>query len=158
MLTFQQLCTSLNEQNLTDIQKTYAPCDGRQFEVTSVTPVTAYAKLTGKFNTPDLRGLFLRGLNVMETTGAPPIPYPQSYNDPDGASRTVGDFQADEFKEHAHVYQYFTNSIITDMSNDKDQRKCSFGDTQALETTTAGTGAQETRPRNVSIYYYMRIN
>jgi hypothetical protein len=108
-----------------------------------------YGQLSDKTKTPDLRGVFLRGMN--EDGG----------RDPD--DREPGEYQPDALQQHGHQ---------------TDARKHGWGkmgDTQgwtkqageappasvtnvvkitAVETRTA----DETRPKNVAVYFYIKIN
>jgi hypothetical protein len=65
---------------------TWVLCDGQ----TDITGSDLHA-VTGWTSTPDTRGQFLRGLDASGST------------DPDGASRSLGSSQLDEFKQHSHT-------------------------------------------------------
>ena len=106
--------------------------------------------------TPDLRGKFLRGLNAIYAPGQPPFNNWDTIGDPDGAKRTVTDYQSDLVKTHSHTYNHFDNHIIKDASDDKDHRLFSLGD--SADVQTADYGGSETRPRNIAVYYYVKIN
>ena len=115
---------------------------------------SGYASVSGNVNIPDLRGLFLRGLNVGRSIAT---------GDSDGAARNAGDYQGDQFASHNHntgnfryLVQRNPGSGTTGAPTD------SFGpnepdilNTGALVAAGSGT---ETRPRNAAVYYYVRIN
>ena len=100
------------------------------------------------FNIPDLRGYFLRGWDH----GAG--------NDPDAATRTdrgdgtigdnIGTQQNDEFKSHTHTAPTYPNAGSgTDLISD--------GTGTAVGTlTTAPTGGNETRPKNINVMYCIK--
>lgn len=109
-----------------------------------------YHELTGKKHTPDLRGMFLRGMNVGRDDGK---------QDPK-QERTVGDYQEDAILEHEHN----TNALTFRW----DDKTTNYGYTSAgtahapvASVTTVKdkkTAAEETRPRNVAVYFYIKIN
>ncbi len=113
-----------------------------------------FATLSGGTTVPDLRGLFLRGLNVGRADGL---------QDTAGGGRVAGDYQGDAFASHNH-----TNGAYAFLS----RTNPGFGTTGALTDGTgvgepdiqsvapllaAGSGS-ETRSRNAAVYYYVRIN
>ena len=78
-------------------------------------------------------------------------------NPADPAIINAGDYQGDEFKSHIHS---------ENAPNVGGNGNWSFPDAQAwtsqgqrsLGATTEATGGDETRPRNISVYFYIRIN
>lgn len=132
----------------------WSPCDGRKV------PDSAFEDLTSQTNVPDLRGVFLRGLNVFDPYGEMgiiPKVLPARKDVVDG--RTVGSFQEDELKSHSHTTSLYgsTGGGV----NFADPIKIASTD-QGLRYSNANTvnafGGIETRPKNVSIYYYIKIN
>lgn len=103
---------------------------------------TLYANLLGKPTLPDLRGMFLRGLNADRKDGQ---------QDPDGANREAGDYQADLFGAHSHRYGD-SSQAGSGSANAFDARPKNLG------YETEKTGGTETRPRNVAVYYYIKVN
>lgn len=107
-----------------------------------------YSRITGKLKTPDLRGMFLRGANDGRT---------DDRKDPDG-DREPGQYQPDSVKRHSH-----------------DRPKDVF-DSGGRDGSTVGGGglgiswtapfpqtgdygeAEETRPKNVAVFFYLKIN
>lgn len=108
-----------------------------------------YETITGDGSVPDLRGIFLRGKNNGRTTS-------------EGNSAgdvSLGTFSSDAFAAHTHL----TNStLITDTSpaNTGDIEKdegSEFSRTNNPNTGSQGSGT-ETKPRNVTVNYFIRIN
>ncbi len=112
--------------------------DGREISIN-----TKYYKKTGSSRVPDLRGMFLRGLNEGRT---------DNWKDPEGDSRGVGSFQEDQLKSHSHGVNASYDPIINGptITLDLSQRY--------RPSSTDVTGGNETRPKNVSVYYYIKIN
>jgi hypothetical protein len=99
-----------------------------------------YGKLFGN-ETPDLRGMFLRGMNV------------NGGQDPN-QNRTAGHPQTDAFKKHSHMLPISENegnvwgvswSVQGEFKGEH-------------QRWTTAEGGDETRPKNVAIYFYIRIN
>lgn len=153
--SFSKLTKNNNDSNVgiwSPTKSKWSPCDGRS--LTGSKYQTLWAGSIGS-NAPDLRGVFLRGLNqfdVMEPTPANTV-----QANPENKKR--GDFQPDALIVHNHNYDRFDGIILNDISNDTDQRKASLGTNRAVTTSVPNTPTStETRPKNVSIYYYLRIN
>lgn len=152
-LNFEQFNTATknNEKSpggiWTSNKSKWAPCDGRPV------PNSKFQALTSQVQIPDLRGMFLRGLNTFD----PYQPVPQvtaSKADPD--NRIVGSYQADELKSHKHTFTYLKpnpNSSNGGGSN----HEVSDSDRNNSGTTDA-SGGVETRPKNIAVYYYIKIN
>lgn len=140
----------------------WLPCDGRAISRTTYSNLfnvigTRYGIGDGSttFNIPDLRGLFIRGVDKSSITGV-------SGRDPDSSSRTpsgsggvsgnnVGSYQGDQFKSHSHHWSgiggygpilshYFPANNF---------------DSYSLETSSVG--GSETRPKNISMLYIIKI-
>lgn len=147
-LNYDQLCTQLKERPAFDAGKsTYAPCDGRSVVGSD------YSEVTKEREAIDLRGRFLRGLNVIYGIGQR-LPFnPKEEGDPE-VTRQMGDYQADAFKSHTHQYTDRQEGNGPNQADDGND----VGFSKIETKTTSGTGGEETRPRNVAVYYYMRIN
>lgn len=122
-------------------QSSWVPADGRDV------PGSLYSK---KVSTavPDFRGMFIRGLNYTENGRM----RKDGREDPDGAHRTIGQYQEDQFARHAHKLGYKPHGLKN-------------GDTHSdLEKGEPGVSTEpegesvETRPKNIAIIYYIKIN
>ncbi|MCH8518678.1 hypothetical protein LAT59_02870 [Candidatus Gracilibacteria bacterium] len=92
----------------------------------------------GQNDTPDLRGEFIRGLDLGR--GVDP-------------GRTLGSFQLDELREHSHDYLR-TN---TTTSSHGDRHPMVPHPSNTVSATTSVTGGDETRPRNVALLYCIKM-
>jgi hypothetical protein len=116
----------------------WIPCDGR------VLNSSEYSK----FGTvPDLRGVFLRGINDYG------ISYPGvgnvSYLQKNPGNEKAGVLQLDDFKEHSHNVPG-TGAGTTGWALENVGRIGSY--------PTSPNGGAETRPKNITVYYYIKIN
>jgi hypothetical protein len=132
--------------------------DGRDLSVTN--PGSAYETLTGQSTLPDARGQFLRGKNNTRSDGN---------EDPDG-ERGLGDFQVDKLQGHRH--EMWIDNDLGAGSLNGGQR---LHRADASRTGAAGTGDYiraltpdgtngtprpgiETRPKNIAINIFIKIN
>jgi hypothetical protein len=110
-------------------------------------PGTHYAELTGNAPLPDLRGVFLRGKNNGRTDGR-------------GNSQelNLGDFQDDQFQDHVHEYN--RGGVTQGGSELYAMPGNTNGGVPRAPTNyiIQGKHGDETRPRNVTVNYYVRIN
>ena len=119
-------------------------CDGSVFSAS----LTELAAILGSNTLPDLRGQFLRGLDLTGTI------------DPDGTTRALLDSQADENKAHFHVDGFagindngsFGVSTVATSGNINEQLGVSIN----YHANTSSTGGAETRPTNVAVNYIIR--
>jgi hypothetical protein len=106
------------------------------------------------FNIPDLRGLFLRGVDHSQW-----MPDENPPRDPDRNSRTnlqgvtlgnaVGSYQADGFKSHTHSQIGGpTTQILANGSN--------ISIPHNTESPTGATGGSESRPKNAYVNYIIK--
>jgi microcystin-dependent protein len=114
---------------------------------------TEYPGSSDYFNIPDLRAMFLRGLDT-RTTGN---------EDPDGASRTerktggntgwdVGSYQSSANKDHNH-------NLKVAKSGAGGVRKIALTDDYGFEWSsdyTSSSGASDSRPKNVYVVYIIK--
>ena len=149
---------------------TWKPADGRK-----VSPKSKYALLTGNKTLPDLRGMFIRGLNQFDSVTGPRR---DNYKDPDGNRRKAGTPQEDAtslpknkknpFKgtalsagEHSHIYfkaiRQGGRSGDLDRAASEASTTGSAGDHTHTVLITAG-GDSETRPVNTAVFYYIKID
>jgi len=113
-----------------------------------------YGKLLANTRfTPDLRGMFLRGLNEGRK---------DDKRDPDD-QRKPGDYQGDALQRHRHD----TDAFKLDRHIGQDTKELGYtsrgGADAGKANVTTVTGervnvADETRPKNVAVYYYIKIN
>ena len=127
------------DSNFNPATSIWAPADGRK--VTG----SKYASIQDRV--PDLRGVFLRGLNNC-LKGADPLD--DGHKNPE--NKQAGEFQPDGFREHSH--QIAITTVQSDFGGTGLPRyNRTTGDSQ-----TANSGIEETRPKNVSVYFYIKIN
>jgi hypothetical protein len=149
---------------------TWKPADGRKISAKS-----KYAKLTGNKTLPDLRGMFLRGLNRFD-----PIRGSRrdKYKDPNGKGRKAGNPQNDAtslpknkknpFKgmaksagDHSHVY---FKALLAGGRSGSEERASPEGSTTGTSGAHTHTvlitsgGDSETRPVNIAVFYYIKID
>jgi hypothetical protein len=152
-LNFEQFnaATKNNEKSpggiWTSNKSKWAPCDGRPI------PNSKFQVLTSQVQIPDLRGMFLRGLNTFDPYQ--PVP-PVSADKADPENRIVGSYQIDELKSHKHTFSYLKPKQ-NDSNGGSANHEVSDSDVQNSGTTNA-SGGVETRPKNIAVYYYIKIN
>jgi hypothetical protein len=105
---------------------------------------TRYAAITGKTHLPDLRGVFLRSSNS-DLTAADQAQRGNPEN------KKLGELQADEFKAHTHE----TPRPGGNDGNRSGQQDSWYG---GGSSSTGSTGGTETRPRNVTVNFFIKIN
>lgn len=130
--------------------------------------LVANASIASIDRLPDLRGVFLRGLNTGRKDGR---------EDPDGDNRKAGDYQGVATKrpnkaftgvtvesgEHSHGFDgarhYDSGAGGHARAKPKGQRRTTHpaGKHRHNVEITRG-GDKETRPANVSVYFYIKIN
>lgn len=119
----------------------WLPCDGRSVSG------SRYATVTGTSTLPDLRSVFIRGLNEFEAGKT----RNDRYSDPDG-SRVPGSVQYQSFEEHEHIY-HAGRTPYTEQGTGGVTYLISPGDKK-----TSKAGGKETRPNNVALFYFIKVN
>lgn len=115
----------------------------------SSTANNEYFSVTGCANLPDLRGRFLRGMNVGIDS---------SKGDPDGSNRTAGSFQSDTVKKHNHNNGTFSSLLTVTGTNTATNGDPNENEPNVyLQMPIQPYGGTETRPRNVAVYWYIRV-
>lgn len=108
------------------------------------------------FNTPDLRGVFLRGVD--DTRGLDPDKGSRTASNPGGLTgNQVGSFQDEDYKEHAHQYYDW---FWYDSGNDPSYGTPGGDDVgQRLNQArwSLNRGGNETRPDNVYVNYIIKL-
>lgn len=102
------------------------------------------ALFTGMKKLPDARGVFLRGMNLGRSSKT---------GDTNGR-REVGSYQRDELKSHNH-------EIRTDremVAKHSKYKRTVFEIAQDETIRTQKTGGPETRPRNIAVFTYIKID
>lgn len=90
----------------------------------------------GQNDTPDLRGLFVRGLSE---------------------GRELGSFQDDAVGSHQHQYSDWTNHCNSiDDGSDEHPGFCRNTTAFFATRTTSASGGEETRPKNIALLYCMK--
>ena len=110
--------------------------DGRNIEGSNL------AIISGLKEIYDARGVFIRGVNQNRDDGKGDVQI----------NRRVGSYQSDTFKKHKHEY-LFPSSINSHGGNDGGGRWA--GD--MTDRSTTFKGGDETRPRNIALYVYIKI-
>lgn len=148
VMNFDQLCTSMGENPAIDLRKsTFVPCDGRSIAGSDLHKKTNIAVA------PDLRGKFVRGLNVFYNPGEPDWDS-HATGDPEGAHRNVSSYQPDAFANHAHAWNSGQGFNAGGGGSIYARNDAGFN----VSNSTTATGGQETRPRNIALYFYLKIN
>lgn len=168
VLNFEQfnVATKNNEKSpggIWNSQKSkWSPCDGR--------PVAGskYTTLTSQNQIPDLRGMFIRGLNTFDPYQ--PVP-PRSKDESDPAeNRVVGSVQKDALESHSHTLagaeggeDTKTVGLANDWNSKRDRAggltgRYAHGKWAKNYIQPNEGGQSETRPLNVAVYYYIKIN
>lgn len=161
-LNFDQFTTATKNNDKspggiwTSMKSKWAPCDGRPV------PNSKFQALTSQSALPDLRGMFLRGLNSFDPF-QPVLPLSADKADPD--NRVAGTYQADAFQGHKHLDQDRIGVFQgREAPNNPHQRHTVTGSpaNNTAGSVNAGYGeprlSTETRPKNISVYYYIKIN
>lgn len=132
---------------------TWVLADGR--DVTG----SAYQQLTGNTNIPDLRGIFTRGLNNGGSVAGTRADGNQNPYDPTG-TYTPGQYEADKAGPHNHQVQL--SSVGGGPPFFAARGGANTGEVGGTTSNVADPlGAfdnLETRPKNVSVNHYIRIN
>jgi hypothetical protein len=122
---------------------------------------SALWNLTQMENVPDGRGVFIRSMNV------PKIDEDMSTRGDTELTRTVGSFQGDSLKKHAHNLSaeigFFGGWGGSNLfSGGTPGSPMSIGNQGKTAVTIQEFGknldGEETRPRNIALYVYIKIN
>ncbi|MDY8137582.1 hypothetical protein [Aquimarina sp. 2201CG5-10] len=125
----------------------WSPADGRKVEYSK------YYQDVEKIEVPDLRGVFLRGLNDFDPIYNNKPKHPNQL-DPYGDNRKVGHFQEDIIKNHKHRVKGGSSSFRA-ISDERGKHVMSLPNYNVTEDSIL---IKETRPKNRAVYYYIKIN
>jgi hypothetical protein len=112
-----------------------------------------YAKVTGNTNIPDLRGVFLRGKNNL-------MPDESAGRNPAG-DLPLGQYQPDALAAHQHDFKYGfkqDDAAILDRIQGGSNTPYTVGSDSGEKTEIQPNASEETRPRNVTANYFIKIN
>lgn len=154
------------QASLAEIESTgFLLCDGRQMSSSAYEQLAAVlgagwqnTERSASFRLPDLRGLFIRGVD-----SSPNLPNPASGNDPD-RGRPIGTVQGHALMDHIHTVEARTASASGNERGVLNAGGAQVGTISTAPPTvdTAEHGSQvyasrrETRPINVSVWYIIR--
>lgn len=149
-LSYEKFRKSVKDPDVFDPKKSrWSPADGRNIEHSE------YYKVVESLHVPDLRGVFLRGLNVFDVNEKEPVSNTQK--DPEANRIKVGSFQNDQIRFHSHESNL--RIVKNNWEGGPNVRYQAFEiPGQANNLNTAPFGGDETRPKNVAVYYYIKIN
>lgn len=134
--------------NTADMSKAiWVPCDGRDIKN------SRYGDFSGG-KVPDLRGVFLRGINDFNVSFPSVSRVNEFQKNPE--NKAAGEFQEDSFEEHTHTLGD-SGEADWEGSNPKNRQRVR-NDGKGSGILTSSTGGDETRPKNVTVFYYIRIN
>jgi hypothetical protein len=147
--TFSKLNGDLEIFNIE--KSKWAPCDGRNVGK------SAFGSVRG--NVPDLRGVFLRGLNKFMDPEDGASELKENHKDPE-PNRNAGSFQSDTLKNHKHAIRFSVSDNPSRYNDDGKAAAQMASTTNDINNKTGQTdkGGEETRPKNIAVYYYIRIN
>ena len=120
----------------------WCPCDGRR-----VPKRSRYARITRKTKVPDLRGMFIRGTNRFDSGRE----RTDRWADPEGL-RPAGQFQPDELVGHRHKGGGESSAHTGPDAWSNNHFHGGVGGPPTDEF-----GGAETRPRNMSVHYYIKV-
>lgn len=145
----EQFAGSIGEKVGTGATKrTWILADGR--DVTG----TDYAKAADNNVVPDLRGMFLRGLNAGRSDGKED---PGDLYTIPKYDRQPGHFQDQAVGIHDHEFAWYPEKQGSSRLPATWYGGATESQTDIFNPIRATPGP-ETRPRNVAVYYYIRIN
>jgi hypothetical protein len=120
--------------------------DGRSIEGSDLSTVS------GLKTAYDAQGVFIRGLNLNRDVKT---------GDPEGKERFLGSYQSDMIINHTHKYISLGNTLWADNGYSDDGRPIRLPTTLETDNPTNGNSTisgTETRPRNIALYTYIKIN
>ena len=105
--------------------------------------LSAGQNVVGYGTVPDLRGSFLRGINLAISG--------KNANNLDSIGRNAGSFQNDTIKSHTHEYRIrFIGNYVAGGTTKTGLEGDAF-------YTSEPFGGSETRPKNIAVYWYVKV-
>lgn len=154
ILPFEKFRAIMGDDGNWTSKSKWAPADGRQIFGSDLHSLSDKTILS----VPDLRGQFLRGLNQFSTDEVTPV----SDERKDPENRKAGDPQKDAFQGHQHDVPGSGGAAgMKGFWTGKDNNRILDNHSEKIVSDTHnGTPrvADETRPKNVAVYYYVKIN
>lgn len=136
-----------DQNSISDMSKVvWIPCDGRNLNA---------SKYANYGIVPDLRGVFLRGINTYSDNYAGVANVEISRKNPE--DKKAGEFQNDQIISHSHLAGQ-ANVQLQPGNAWRQSTIVDGGLPDAIKAKTSDFGGSETRPKNVTVYYYIKIN
>lgn len=152
ILPWSQFAASVNDPGNFDLKlSTWAPCDGRDIQGSKL----HIASRSTLDLAPDLRGVFLRGLNTFATDETDPVPKEQ--RDPDNRKQ-AGVRQPHNVGGHSHMETAAEPQHLPSADRGDDHIHLWQGGKRTAPRATSDNPAGETRPVNVTVFRYIKIN
>nr|VFJ76046.1 MAG: hypothetical protein BECKFM1743C_GA0114222_109041 [Candidatus Kentron sp. FM]VFJ76103.1 MAG: hypothetical protein BECKFM1743A_GA0114220_109061 [Candidatus Kentron sp. FM]VFK14747.1 MAG: hypothetical protein BECKFM1743B_GA0114221_103381 [Candidatus Kentron sp. FM] len=159
ILAWPEYVKAMNDKLVFDAKiNLWAPCDRRDITGSDL------AALSKRTEAPDLRGVFLRGMNRFDPEEPGPVPGKQK--DPTSGRKAGGKVQPHSVGRHRHESKgERTKRNLTGFHYDprEDRDIVRVGDAGYFEDesnipTSYHNPSGETRPNNVAVHYYIKIN
>lgn len=144
-MTYEQFLKANQFENLSSAEQKWLPCDGR-------------IVINGNFitTTPDLRGIFIRGANVMDKNeNLHTKPVSDKQRNPDEPQ--WGDTQGDALKTHKHYYSSPGNPGFFCVNFGCSSGMFHGNLLQKLTENVEEKEVNETRPKNLSTLYLIKV-
>lgn len=160
VLDWKRFCKVNNQSDVLDysnkVKCKWAPADGRSV-VGSM-----YGTIENKV--PDLRGVFLRGINEYGVPSSEVTVLQDNQKNPEDTK--AGGFQEDNIRAHSHQITVvrdprlgYRNGISgAGYNTGNEYTEATISNNLSYSFSTLPSGSQETRPKNVTVYYYIKIN
>ncbi len=113
-----------------------------------------YARATGGKDVPNLSGMFLRGLNYSFSRDKQ---RKDGHEDPDGKERSPGSIQPDTVAKHKHHIAGYLG-LLGGIGGESGATPLRNDGVDPASTTDNLEAGKETRPRNIAVFYYIKIN
>ncbi|VFM95358.1 MAG: hypothetical protein BECKG1743D_GA0114223_100893 [Candidatus Kentron sp. G] len=171
ILPWEEYAEALEEDPAFDAQTNqWSPCDGRDIAGSGLANIWKKRERVTELVAPDLRGVFLRGLNqfVADEKDHGVKAVSKERKDPGeqkGAKLEVreeaGVLQGENVGAHGHKFQGGGGKGMGHAKRGRDIHYVWYGEGdvwQNSERSTKGNPEGEVRPKNVSMFYYIKIN